>query len=47
MQVTTDEECIKTFSDMKFGKIDAQYIIYQFVKEPGNEHIVIDYLPRK
>lgn len=47
MQVSTDEECIKTFNDLKFGKIAAQYIVYELVKDPKNEHIVPNNLLRK
>lgn len=47
MKVTIDEDCVKNYNDLKFRKINAQYIIYELVKEPNSEHIVIDCLPRK
>jgi hypothetical protein len=39
IKTTIDEDCIKTYNDLKFRKIQAQYIIYELVKDPS-EHIV-------
>jgi hypothetical protein len=46
IKTTIDEDCIKTYNDLKFRKIQAQYIIYELVKDPS-EHIVYSPLPRK
>lgn len=43
MKVSIDEDCIKTFNDLKFRKIEAQYIIYELVKDPTSEHIVLNH----
>jgi hypothetical protein len=40
MEYKTDDECITTFNDLKFRKIDARYVVYELSKDGAAEHLV-------